>query len=91
MSAVGCHVARIALIPISGITGQTFDKNAPTTSIKDVLYSSTEPRIIIDPAIPNSANNPTIQNYILLEAISGYVVSHIDQTMIISYDNSALS
>ena len=89
MSAIGCHIARISMIPVSGITGQIINKN--TATIADVLKSSTEPRVIADPAIPNTVGNPTIANYILIEAASGWVLYHIDQTMIVTYSGADLN
>ena len=82
---LNCHVAFIRLLNISPL-GVVVDKNKVTTTIQDVLDCSTEPRILEDRDIPNSIGNPSLRDYILAEAVDGFKITHIDNTMIISYD-----
>ena len=91
------HVARIALIRRQPITGELFvisgnkvdalgnkESPSPDLTINDVLNYEEEHRIIVDPDIPNSADNPTIKEYIEAESTSGFLFKHIDQYMIIT-------
>ena len=87
--AVPCHVARVNNIPVSAMTGKTVNKN--TATIQQMLTTSTEPRVMQDPQIPNTANNPTIKDYIMLEAASGYIATFVSQNMIITYDHSTFN
>lgn len=80
--AIAIHVAYTKLFPVSGNT--VINKN--TATIAQVLNTSTELRIVEDASIPNSANNPTIKTYIELEADDDFVVYHLDNTMIVTYN-----
>lgn len=85
VSAVTVHVAYLQLLPVDSI-GNVIDKNSPTTTVKRVLATSgTEPRVIVNAGIANTAGNPTIKAYLEAEAAAGFTLKHIDQTMIITY------
>lgn len=84
--AVGIHIVRVAFLPISKVTGLPVDKNNSETKIKDVLQ--TEHRHVVLPnaaEVPNSANYPTVETYLKLEAASDYKLNHMDQNMIVTY------
>lgn len=76
------HVARIALMPVNSV-GTVINKNSST--VGQVMQSSTEERVMVDTLIPNTANNPTPKTYLELEAGDDFILNHIDQTYIITY------
>ena len=84
--AVPIHIARSALMPVNA-AGVVVVKNQAT--IGEMMQTSTEERVIADGNIPNSALNPTPKAYLELEAADNYVLNHLDQTYIITYDTSA--
>lgn len=79
--AIETHTAVIKLMSVNQL-GAVVDKN--DLSLKEVATVDTEPRIIEDEAIPNSSGNPTISEYIQLEAGDDYRLMHLDQTYIIT-------
>lgn len=81
--AVVVHIVRLRPIAVDA-TGAVIDKNKATIG-QVARGGSTEPRVIPDLNIASSANYPTIEDYIIAEAAAGFVVRHIDQTMIITY------
>jgi len=90
--AIGIHIARVAFLPINKLTGSVVNKNDQATTINDVLQ--TEHRHVIIPDTtnaPNSVGYPTVDAYLKLEAASDYVVYHMDQNMIVTYDQGAVN
>lgn len=90
--AVGIHIVRVAFLPISKTTGLPVDKNDSNTTIKDVL--KTEHRHVVLPnvaEVPNSANYPTVETYLKLEAASDYVLHHMDQNTVVTYDAGGIN
>jgi hypothetical protein len=75
------HVARIGIVPISQI-GTVVDKRTATTG--EMMTASSEQRVLVDDAIPNTAGNPTIKTYIEAEDVGGYKLAHLDQTYVIT-------
>jgi len=53
--------------------------------------TSMEFLVIPDANVPNSSGYPTMKNYIQLEANNNYVVSHIDQSIIITYNQTQVN
>jgi hypothetical protein len=80
--ATPIHVAYIALLPVNSL-GAVIKKNEAT--IGQMANASTEPRMIADSAIPNTATNPTPKAYLELEAADDFILKHIDQTQIVTY------
>ncbi len=88
--AIGIHIARVAFLAVNKNTGAVIDKNNPDTKIRDVLQTEHQHRILVDTTnAPNSAGSPTVDDYLRLEAASDYVVKHMDQNMIVTYDQGA--
>lgn len=83
--AIGIHIVRTAFKAVNPTTGQPIDKESPTTTIGQVLR--TEHRHVVIPSddVPNSAGYPSIEAYLKLEANGSYVLRHIDQNMIVTY------
>jgi len=85
------HVVFTGVVSINPITGAYIDKNGDTATpatIKEVLVSEHQHRVIPDASIPNSVGRPTIKEYIELEADDDFVVRHIDQYIIITYETT---
>lgn len=82
--AVGMHVARVGVFSVDA-TGNILRKDDADVTIKQQLSSSLEHLVIEDAEVPNSSGYPTVAEYIKLEAADNYVISHIDQTMILTY------
>ena len=75
------HVARIGMVDIDPM-GAVINKNA--AKIKDMLTASSEQRVLVNAAIPNTTGNPTIEAYLIAEAGAGYKFAHLDQTFVIT-------
>lgn len=88
--AIGIHIAKVALMPVNSL-GTVIDKNAPQTTIKQMLTTSSEHRVVEDAAISTTTGNPTIDNYLKAEAAIDYVLYHMDQYNIITYDQGAIN
>jgi hypothetical protein len=90
--AVGIHIARVGYFAVNKHTGQVINKNDPATKISDVLQTEHQHRIIVDTTnAPNSTGSPTVDDYLRLEAAQDFVVYHMDQNMIVTYDQGALN
>ncbi len=74
------HVATKTLMPI--INGAPYNNN--TITIMQKAQSTTEERMMVDTTIPNTVGNPTIKAYLEAEDADGYVLTHMDQTYVIT-------
>ncbi len=77
---ISTHTAYLKLTKVNAV-GQVIPQGEP---ISAHLNFSTEHRIIPDSALPNTANNPTIEQYLALEAADDYEVKQLDQTFVIT-------
>jgi hypothetical protein len=77
------HVVNIAPVNVHPLTGARVNKSQ---SINDVIMTDTAMRIIPNAAVPNSANYPTLEQYLTLEAAGNYKLQHLDQTTVITYN-----
>ena len=75
------HVARVGLFQVAP-DGSIVNKNNAT--IKLMLQTAMDHRIVTDSSIPNTAGNPTVKTYLEAEAAAGFVFKHIDQTYVIT-------
>ena len=75
------HVARIGLFQIAP-DGSIINKNSAT--VKLMLMTETEQRVIVDSAIPNTVSNPTVKTYLETEVAGGFMFKHVDQTYVIT-------
>lgn len=86
MAAVPIRVARVGFLAVNSRTGAVIDKNNPSTTVNDVMQTSHQHRVLQDITnAPNSTGNPTVDDYLRREAGDGYVVRHMDQNMIVTY------
>jgi len=89
--AIGIHVARVNFVAVD-LAGQFLDKNAETSTpatIGEMTNFSNEHRIMLNPAIPNSANYPRVSAYLELEADDNYVLHYMDQNTVVTYEHDA--
>ena len=87
--AVNVHIAHVGFYKVSSDTGAVLTKDDPTETIKQHLRFSQQHRVIADSTIPNTANYPTVDAYIELEAASDFVVQYMDQYTIITYKRNS--
>lgn len=86
--AIGVHIARVAVFNVDHL-GNIIKKDDPNVTLRQHLSTSMEHRVLVDAAIPNTANNPPVKAYIEAEAASNYVLQYMDQTTIITYLRTA--
>ncbi len=51
--------------------GDIVDRNSHETTIKNMMATHKEWRVVVDPDNNNTTNNPTIKDYLALEHASG--------------------
>lgn len=83
--AIGVHYVRVGLFTVD-VNGARIDKSGSSASINTMKSTSMEYLVIPDASVPNSAGYPTMKQYVELEAAGNYVVYHIDQSIIITYN-----
>ncbi len=88
--AIGVHFVRLGLFTVD-INGARIDKSGSGASINTMKSTSMEFLVIPDASVPNSSGYPTMKNYILMEANNNFVVSHIDQSIIITYNQTQIN
>lgn len=87
---VRIHVARIDAVSLD-LSGNYLDKSSSNTTIKQVLQSQLDHRVIQDTTLPNTTNYPDIPTYLKLEAAQGYVLSHLSQNLVVTYQQGDLN
>ena len=89
--AIGIHVARVGLFTVDSSTGTRIDKESGTTTINQMKNIGHDHLVIPDADIANSASYPTVKAYLTLEAADDYVLGHMDQNMVVTYDRGAMN
>lgn len=79
--AVAIHVVHVGVF--TTVNGSVVNKNDAT--INQMMRADTEHRVIPDASIPSSANYPTVKAYLEAEASAGFKLSHMTQSMIVTY------
>lgn len=79
--AYDVHVAYIS--PMSTLNSNVINKN--TATIKEVLNSEMEMRIVADDSLSNSLNNPTIEEYLILEEGDMFYLQYMSNTCMVTY------
>lgn len=82
--AVQVHVAELGLFRVDLTTGDVYQPSKGSRSIKQNLNFDTQFRVVIDASNSNTDGNPTIKEYLQLEAAGGYEPVQVFQTMIIT-------
>jgi hypothetical protein len=85
--AIEVHFVGIELVRVDQ-NGQIYHTSTSQKSIKDSLNFTTEHRITPDLDIPNSANYPTIKEYLNLEGAQDFEPVQIGQSFIITMRRS---
>lgn len=81
---VDVHVVNVGLVKVDATGNIISDRQA----IGARTQFSTEHRVIPKTTVPNSVNNPTIAEYLRLEALGNFLPVHIDQyTMVTALDD----
>lgn len=88
--AIGIHVARTGLFTVDQ-SNNRIDKNAASTTINQLKNTHHEFLVLPDASIPNSLGYPTIKAYLESEANDNFVLSHMDQTMIVTYNQADMN
>jgi len=79
--AIETHVSEMQLVDVTS-TGEIVDRNRST--IGTIMTTSKENRIIPGTENANTSGWPTIKQYLVREASSGFKLVHLDQTYIIT-------
>ena len=90
--AIGIHIIRVNFVTVNLSTGQFIDKNGDTSNpatISEMLAISNEHRVLPDSGIPNSANYPSVADYLEAEAADNYVLHYMDQNTVVTYEHGA--
>lgn len=88
--AIGVHFVRLGLFTVD-INGARIDKSGSGASINTMKSTSMEFLVIPDASVPNSSGYPTMKNFIQLEANNNFVVNYIDQSIIITYNQTQIN
>jgi len=88
--AIAVHVARVGVFTVDQ-NGQRIDKGSPNTTINQLKNTGQDILVIPDAAIPASASYPTVKAYLEAEAASDFVLHHMDQTCIVTYNQSQVN
>jgi len=86
--AISIHVARVAFLKVNAV-GTVVSKDDSATAISSHLSGSHEHRVLADAALPHTANNPAVKQYLELEAADDFVLNYMDQNTIITYKRTA--
>lgn len=85
--AVEIHRVTVDLVDVDS-SGTRIDKNAPSTKLKDRLVYRTEHRVVPKLTGPsssaNSADYPTIDEYLAAEAGDDFQLAYMDQYQIVT-------
>jgi hypothetical protein len=85
--AVSIHYVNVGLVKVDA-SGNVISKDDPSTTIRDVMNSSTEHRVIPRTTGPassaNSAGYPTVAQYLALEAAADHALAYMDQSTIVT-------
>lgn len=85
--AISVHVARVGFFNVDNV-GNVLKKDDVSVSLKQQLQTSIDHRVIEDAVIPNSSGNPTVKTYLEAEAGDDFVLYHMDQNTIVTYQRT---
>ncbi len=89
--AIGIHVVRTAFLTINRATNLPMKNDDVTVTLKGRMDSESRHVVLPDDSIPNSLSYPAVPRYLELEASGNYVLHHIDQNMIVTYDQGDIN
>lgn len=88
--AVGIHFVYVSPRSVD-YAGNILRKDDPSVTINQQLRSELSHRVVPDVNVPNSANYPDVKTYLQAEALDNYVVYHMDQNTIVTYNQSDIN
>ena len=59
--------------------------NQASATIAQRMAATLEMRVMEDSGVTSSAGNPTIKDYLTLEAAAGFKLQHMDNNIIVTY------
>jgi len=84
--AISIHVAQVGLFSVDATTGLKIDKDSTSVTINQMKNTEQRHLVIPDAGIPNTTNSPSVKEYLELEASSDFILGHMDQYTIVTYD-----
>lgn len=81
--AVESHMVSLGLFHVDAL-GNAYQRGRDGKTIKEVLVFQTEQRVVEDPALPNTADNPTVKAYLEAEAGDDFQLKEINQSFIVT-------
>lgn len=87
---IQAHVVRVGLFTVDQ-NGQRLDKNNPNTTINQLKATSQDMLVIPDAAVASSTGYPTVKAYLEAEAALNFVLYHMDQSFIITYNQTQVN
>jgi hypothetical protein len=89
--AISIHVAQVGLFSIDATTGLKLNKDSNSVTINQMKNTEQRHLVIPDAGIPNSTNSPSVKEYLELEASSDFILGHMDQYTIVTYDRGGVN
>jgi hypothetical protein len=89
--AINIHVAQVGLFSVDATTGLKLNKDSTSVTINQMKNTEQRHLVIPDTGIPNSTNSPNVKEYLELEASSDYILGHMDQYTIVTYDRGGVN
>lgn len=89
--AIGIHVVNTAFLRVDPATRIPIKGDDKTVSIKQHLLTESQHVVLPDTTVPNSIGYPSVPAYLKLEAASDFVLKHLDQNTIITYNQTDLN
>ena len=89
--AISIHVAQVGLFSIDATTGLKLNKDSNSVTINQMKNTEQRHLVIPDAGIPNSTNSPSVKEYLELEASSDFIIHHMDQYTIVTYDRGEVN
>jgi len=89
--AISIHVAQVGFFAVDATTGLKLNKDSNNVTINQMKNTEQRHLIIPDTGIPNSTSSPSVKEYLELEASSDYILGHMDQYTIVTYDRGGVN
>ena len=80
---MGVHVARVGVFNVDAL-GNILKKDDASITLKQQLSTSIEHLVVEDAANSNTSGNPTVKQYLELEAGDDYIIAYMDQSTVVT-------
>ena len=84
-------MAQVGLFSVDATTGLKLNKDSTSVTINQMKNTEQRHLVIPDVGIPNSTNSPSVKEYLELEASSDFIIHHMDQYTIVTYDRGEVN